>query len=350
MARGDHKVGIIGYGAYIPRYRIRGEEIAKAWGQEHRKLPIKEKSVPNIDEDSLTIAVEASCYAIKMANIDSSEIGAVYVGSESPPYAVKPSATVLAEALGITPELIAIDMEFACRAGTTALQSVAALVASGYIRYGLAVGTDTAQGRPSDELEYTAASGAAAFVLSEKSEETVAYIEDSYSYVTDTPDFWRRDTKRYPMHAFRFTGKPAYFKHIYNAVKGLLNKTGLTIDDFNYVVFHQPNEKFPIRMAKMLGVSYDKLKTGLLSPYIGNTYAAASLIGLCAVLDKAKPGERILVASFGSGAGSDALSIITQDSLVEKRNRRPDIYTFINRKTYIDYSTYLRYTHSITMR
>jgi len=342
--------GILGYGAYIPIYRIKGEEIARVWGRNRATVPVQEKSVPGLDEDSLTFAVEAAKNALDRAGIKPEEIEAVYVGSESPPYAVKPTATVVAEALGITPRLIAIDMEFACRAGTTAMQSVMGLVASGMIKYGLAIGTDTAQGRPQDELEYTAAAGAAAFIIAPYSSENVAYIEGSYSYVTDTTDFWRRDGEFYPRHAYRFTGEPAYFHHVYNAALGLMEELGLKSSDFDYAVFHQPNVKFPHRIAKRLGFLPEKIKDGLLSNVIGNTYAASSMIGLAAVLDVAKPGERILVVSFGSGAGSDAFSIVVQDAIEEKRLLAPLVRDYVNRRKYIDYAVYARFRNKIKHR
>lgn len=348
--RTSEEVGIAGYGAYIPLYRIRDEEIARVWGREGDKAPIVEKSVPGIDEDSLTMAVEAGFNALKRARMEPSKVGIVFVGSESPPYAVKPSATVVAEALGIGPRIVAADMEFACRAGTTAIQSVIGMVSSGMVEAGMAIGTDTAQGRPSDELEYTAAAGAAAFLLTRKNGETVAFFEGSYSYVTDTPDFWRREGERFPHHTFRFTGKPAYFHHIYEASKGLMEELGLKPSDFNHVVFHQPNVKFPLEMARILGFSKDQVKLGLLSGEIGNTYAAASLIGFANVLDNAKPGERILVASFGSGAGSDAFSVVVQDAIEVKRDLAPKVRDYITRKINIDYSIYSRFRENIRMR
>lgn len=348
--RPSREVGILGYGVYIPLYRIRGEDIARVWRRAKERVPIQEKSVPGPDEDSLTLAVEASKNAIKRARIDPSLIGAVYVGSESPPYAVKPAAAVVAEAVGAPPSVIAVDLEFACRAGTTAMQSIVGLVASGMIECGLAVGTDTAQGRPSDELEYTASAGAAAFLLSPKSPETVAYIEGAYSYVTDTPDFWRRDGAYYPSHTFRFTGRPAYFHHTYRAAIGLMEELGLRPSDFDYAVFHQPNVKFPLEAGRMLGFPPEKLKAGLLSGVIGNTYAAATLIGLAAVLDVAKPGQRILAVSFGSGAGSDAFSIVVQDAIERKRRLAPLVVDYLGRKRYVDYATYARYRKKLRMK
>lgn len=338
---------IHGYGAYIPIYRIEAKEISRVHTRGGEKAPVKAKSVPGPDEDSLTIAYEAAKNALKRARIDPSLVEALYIGSESPPYAVKPSATVIAEALGFSKKLYGIDMEFACKAGTTAMVSVASLVASGVIKYGMAIGTDTAQGRPGDELEYTAAAGAAAYLLGPLSREAAATVERVYSYVTDTPDFWRREGEKFPVHTFRFTGEPAYFHHIVSAARGLMEETGLKPSDFNYVVFHQPNVKFPQRVAQMLGFTQEQLKLGLLSGEIGNTYAAASLIGLANVLDHAKPGERVLVVSFGSGAGSDALSIVVEEGIEERRNLAPSVSHYISRSKFIDYALYLKYRRFI---
>lgn len=334
---------ILGYGAYIPVYRIESGEISRVHTKGGEKAPVKQKSVPGPDEDSLTMAYEASKNALRRARLDPREVQALYIGSESPPYAVKPSATVVAEALGLSRKLYGIDMEFACKAGTTALISVAGLVKSGIITYGLAVGTDTAQGRPGDELEYTAGAGAAAFVVSSVRSDAAATIEHVYSYVTDTPDFWRREGERFPMHTFRFTGEPAYFHHIVSAAKGLFEETGLKPSDFAYAVFHQPNVKFPQRVGAMLGFKPEQLKLGLLSGEIGNTYAAASLIGLTNVLDHAKPGERILVVSFGSGAGSDALSIVVEEGIEDRRGLAPLTMQYVKRAKLVDYAVYLKY-------
>ncbi len=334
---------ILGYGAYLPRYRIPAAEIARVYGRNPKTTPIKEKTVPGLDEDSLTLAYEAALNALRRAAVDPSEIEAVFVGSESPPYAVKPTATVIAEALGITPRLYAVDMEFACRAGTTALLNAVGLVHAGLAKYGMAIGTDTAQGRPGDALEYTAAAGAAAYIVSPPRRDAVATIEAAYSYVTDTPDFWRREGQRFPRHGSRFTGEPAYFAHIMGAARGLMEETGLRPSDFRYVVFHQPNVKFPTRVAKRLGFTREQYERGLLSGIIGNTYAAASPIGLVNVLDAAAPGDRILLVSFGSGAGSDAISLVVEDGILDRRGRAPLLSSYIERRKVIDYALYLRY-------
>ena len=160
------KVGIAGYGASIPRFRIKVSEIARVWGKDGAKasegLCVKEKAVASMDEDSASLAVEAARNAFESSGCNPKDLGAIYVGSESKPYAVKPTASIVAEALDATPHLMAADLEFACKAGTAGVQACMGLVASGMVKLGLAIGSDTAQGRPADALEYSAGSGAAA--------------------------------------------------------------------------------------------------------------------------------------------------------------------------------------------
>lgn len=344
-----NSIVIVGYGGYVPRYRIKGEEIARVWGRDRSELPTEEKSVSGLDEDTVTMAVEAARIALKRAGISPSKIGAVHVGTESKPYAVKPSGTIVAEAIGAVPRITAADFEFACKAGTEALQFITSLVDAGRIEYGLAIGADTAQGRPGDALEFTAASGAAAFIIGRNKNEGVAEIEAWTSYVTDTPDFWRREYERYPHHTARFTGDPAYFHHIVNSVKNLLDNDGYTLNDIDYVVFHQPNVRFPIVVARLLGIDLEKVKPGMVVGQIGNTYAACSLLGLVKILDQAKPGQRILLASFGSGAGSDSYVIKVLENIEAKRNLAPTLDKFIERKSYIDYAVYARHRKKILM-
>ncbi len=341
-------VGIVSYGTYIPKFRIKVEEIARIWGENAETikngLGILQKSVPDFDEDTATIAVEAGREAVRRARIDPKEIGAVYVGSESHPYAVKPTATIVGEALGVGNEYFAADLEFACKAGTAGIQICMGLVKAGMIKYGLAIGADTSQSRPGDALEYSAAAGGAAVVIG--NDGVIAEIEGTYSFTSDTPDFWRREGQPYPSHGGRFTGIPAYFRHITSAAKGLMEELGLKPSDFSYAVFHQPNGKFPVRVAKMLGFSTEQIKQGLVVSHIGNTYSGSSLLGLCAVLDEAKPGDRILLVSFGSGAGSDAFSLIVTDE-IDDFERTPKVWDKVMSGEFIDYGLYVKLRRKI---
>lgn len=347
LLKPQQEVGIVGYGAYVPRFRLPASEVDRVWTDGQAGTPIREKAVAGIDEDTVTISIEAARNALARAGgIDLTEIRAVWVGSESHPYAVKPTSTIVLEAIGAGPYAQAGDWEFACKAGTEAFQAAIGFVGSGMARYALAIGADTAQGRPGDALEYTAGAGGAAYLLGPASE-ALAVVEASLSFVTDTPDFWRRAYQHYPSHGGRFTGEPAYFRHVTAAASELMAAMGTRPADYTYAVFHQPNVKFPQTVARQLGFDREQIEAGLLADVIGNTYAAASLIGLTAVLDQARPGERILLVSFGSGAGSDAFSLRVTEAVVERQSRAPRTRDYIARHTEIDYALYARYRRKL---
>ena len=100
-----------------------------------------------MDEDTATISVEAARNAIARG-ADPKKIGAIYVGSESHPYAVKPTATIVAAAIGAGPKMTAADFEFACKAGTAAIQTCMGVVSAGIAETAMAIGADTSQGAP----------------------------------------------------------------------------------------------------------------------------------------------------------------------------------------------------------
>lgn len=344
-------VGIVGYGAYIPRHRIKVEEIAKVWGADaesyKRGLMLREKSVPAPDQDTITMSVEAARFALRRAgNINPQEIGAIYIGSESHPYAVKPSGTTVAEALGATPSIHCADFEFACKAGSEGMFVASGLVKAGLIKYGLGIGADTSQGAPGDALEYSAAAGAAAFIFGK--DNIVAELQATYSFTTDTPDFWRREYQFYPRHAGRFTGEPAYFKHVTSCATTIMKDNGMQPKDFTFAVFHQPNGKFPDRVGKSLGFTREQMAQGWLSPTLGNTYSGASPLGLTAILDIAKPGDLILMVSYGSGAGSDGFIWKVTDRIPAVQSLAPQTRQQLEHDPiYLEYGAYAKFREKI---
>jgi len=334
--------GIVDYGFYIPKYRIKIEEIANQWEKCADKvelsLKIVEKAVAGIDEDVLTMAYEAASPIIEVDTTLRQKIGAVFVGSETFQYAVKPTATSLAEWLDLSNDYLAYDTQFACKAATGALISALGMVKSGDIDSALVCATDKANARPKDILEYSAGSGANAWVLGSKN--VIAEIVSWHSYSSDTPDFWRRAKAEYPSHAGRFTGAPAYFHHLGEAVKRLLKKTNSKPTDYSHVVFHMPNGSFPLKAAKQLGFSKEQMEVGYVVPTVGNSYSASALMGLVAVFEVARPGDHILFASYGSGAGSDAMQLkITKDIDAKRKQFKKSIA----QKEYIDYGTYAKF-------
>ncbi|MGC8896461.1 MAG: hydroxymethylglutaryl-CoA synthase [Candidatus Bathyarchaeia archaeon] len=333
--------GIVGYGVYIPRFRI------KEGGME--------RSVPFIDEDSITAAVEAGKLALIHSGVDSTLVGKVYVGSESNPYAVKPIASKVAQVLKLGEEdedvqgVDAVDTEFACKAATSMFKDAASLVnyPKSNIRYAMVIGTDNSQAAPRDcpggELDLFVGFGACAYIFGKN--DVIAEVEGWYSCTSDTPDFWRRDGQPYPMHGGRFTGEPAYFKHIRKAAKKLMERLNLKVEDINYFVVHQPNVQFPMKVAKELGFKEEQYLPSIQVAKFGNTYSGSSPLGLASVLDIAKPNERILIVSYGSGAGSDAYSLVTTNQILEKRKRQKLTVKYQAENpflSYVDYTTYRR--------
>lgn len=354
MKKFSKEIGIVSYGGYIPRYRITVEEIAETYKKDASRmkqgLGLKEKTVPGKDEDTITVAANA---AMQMKNrvSDIDNIGAIYIGSESHPYAVKSSSSIVGDILNVGNDYTAADLEFACKAGTAGIQMVLGLVSSGMIKKGVAIGADTAQGAPGDALEYSAACAAASFLIG--TENIIAKVLHTTSTTTDTPDFWRREHQKYPSHGGRFTGEPAYFAHVIGNTKKILSETKTQISDYDHVVFHMPNGKFPSAAGKILGVSKDQMKYGFVVPELGNSYSACSLIGLVNVLDNAKPGEKILLTSYGSGSGSDSFIIEVTDEMVKYRksikklNGDKLLGQMIKNKEYLTYGQYINHAKKL---
>jgi hydroxymethylglutaryl-CoA synthase len=333
--------GIVGYGVYTSRFRIKEGTL--------------ERSVPFIDEDAVTAAVEAGKLTLIHSGVDSSLVGKIYVGSESNPYAVKPIASKVAQVLKLGEEdedvqgVDAVDTEFACKAGSSMFKDASSLVnyPNSGVKYAMVIGADNSQaaprGCPGGELDAFVGYGGSAYLFGKS--DVIAEIEGWYSCTSDTTDFWRRDGEPFPMHGGRFTGDPAYFKHVRKAATKLMERLNLKPDDLDYFVAHQPNPQFPVKIAKELGFKDDQYAASLQIRQFGNTYSACSLIGLAAVLDIAKPEARILVTSYGSGAGSDAYLFRTTSQLSDKRNRQKMSVRYQAESPfleYVDYTTYRR--------
>ena len=322
-------VGIVGYGAYIPRYRIKTSEIARAWGWEaeaYRKgLGMEEKSVAARDQDCITLAVEAARRAIRRGAMDPAKIGAIYIGSESHPYAVKPSGTVVSEALGTDPlaphRRPGVRLQGGHR-GDVPLRAPGRGRARS--ECALAIGSDTAQGAPGDPLEFATAAGAAAFIFGR--EGVAATMDASVSYMTDTPDFWRREEERFPRHGGRFTGEPGYFHHTLTAARKLLEQTGLKAGDFAHAVFHQPNGKFPVARGTDARVLEGAMPRGAVCRRASATCTAARRrSGSAPCSTRRSPGQKIFMVSYGSGAGSDGFvfTVTGPDRRGPRPRRRP---------------------------
>lgn len=374
------KVGIVGYGVYIPLQRIQSELIVREREKKREDLPqfldkvrngllLKDKSIAGISEDSITIATEAALNAVEMAGVDPAQIETVAVGSESKPYAVGTIARHVASFLGLGNNVYIADLEGACNSGMQSSAFVESQVFSGRIKYGLAVGTDVAQAPVGDPLEYACGAGAGAFLLGR--DDALATIVDTAAYSSLTLDFWRRDGATVPSHFGRTTVE-AYIKHVIGAIENLLIKHPETsLMDFDYITFHQPSGYMPMKTCKTLAQDKipildhpeleerirltpefieEKIKPWLRVLDTGNTYAAATLIATCDILDHAKPGENVLAVSYGSGAYTIATWMHVEEELLKSRGKVPTVRDYVNRRRDISLEAYralMKYKRSL---
>lgn len=342
-------IGIVGYGSYIPRSRIKVEDIVNVWHNTTTKIQKErlisyEKVVAAPDEDTITLAFEAARNALCKAEIDAEELGAVYLGSCTSPYVSKSSATVISEAIGTKREIMCADLQFSGKSGTAAMQICMALVGAGMINYGLAIGSDDISSRtqPSDRSECQASVGSAAIIIGES--RVLAEIEGTCSYTSDTTDYFRVDGDRYIRYGGSIDlGKMGYEKHTIEASRCLMKKLGHEPRDYAFAVFQQHSGARPFAVGKALGFTKEQITLGNLAPEIGDCGAASSLLGLTAVLDQAQPNDRILLTSYGFGAGSDAFSLVVTAEAKKTQSSNSSVKSQISNRKYIDYATYLKF-------
>jgi hydroxymethylglutaryl-CoA synthase len=335
----DDKPGIVGYGVYIPKFRIKNNEPI---------LGIVERSVPFVDEDTTTFAVEAGKRALIHSAISNIEVRKCFVGSESAPYSVKPSMATVIQVLELGKKFNdgffsgGIDSQFACKAATDLIIDAASLVSYPVFKgkYVMVIGSDNSQAAPRDKLDYAVGAGAVALLIGR--DDVIATLDYYIPYTSDTPDFYRREGEKYPKHGGRFTGEPAYFKHLVASLKTLLQETGLAPEDIDYFAAHSPNAKFPKEAAEEVGFEKKQYEPGLVVKMIGNLYSGSSLASLGAVLDVAKEGDKIVLSSYGSGSGSESYLFTVTDKIEEKRNRSIPIDIQIKnpKREYVDYYRY----------
>lgn len=335
-------VGIVGYGTYLPKYRIKVDDVAKALGKDPLQYRggVREKTLPFYDEDTRTFTIEATERALFHSNIDREKVDVVAVGTESNPYAVYPIAATVVDASGINNYANAYDTQFACKAATSQIGLMCGAIKSSIYRNTIVVGADNSQAKPGDSLDYSVGAGAAALMLGRDG--VIAILDCVAHYTSDTPDFYRREGKTYPEHGHRFTGEQAYFKHVINAGEALLKKYELKPSDFDFFVAHQPNSKFPRKAGEMLGFNRKQYEIGNVVDYIGNLYAGSAIAGLCAILDIAKPSQRIMMVAYGSGAGSDAYCWSVTEEIDKKRDRCISMngQIFHPNREYVNYEFY----------
>jgi hydroxymethylglutaryl-CoA synthase len=333
-------IGILGYGAYLPKYRIKAEEYRKAWGN-FSAPGVKEKSLPGYDEDIVTMAIEAAHNATNYAGIDPSSLGTLYLATTSGPYVEKPLSSTLAAALVGNREVRTADFMGSTKAGSSALLACFDRIVAEGKGVGLGVASDIPLGPIDSGTEHPFGAGSAAYVIGEG--EPIAVLEGSHSITIETlGERFRRAGELYTRDLelrVNFIGEC-----LHESIGGLLGKLNLTPEKVNHVVLQQPDASKSFKAMGKFGLSEEALALGAIATHTGDTGVASCLLSLAHVLDHAQGSERIIVASYGSG--SDAFSLLVQDGIVQRRKQSsdvPKVKDYLEKREYVDYVTYLKF-------
>jgi len=304
--------GIVSYGAYIPIYRLSREILNQVWGGGGRG----EKAVANADEDSMTMGVEAARDCLK--GMDKSSIDVLYFASTTSPYKEKQSASIMAAALDLREDIMAVDITDSIRSGTIALRLALDAVMAGSAKRVLVVASDCRIPPPNSAFEPLFGDGAAAFLIG--GDGLAVGIEGSYHITSEFLDVWRLECDKITRTwEDRFIREEGYMPYLRKAVSGLLKTCNLSPDDFSKAAFYAPDGRMHRDIVKSLGLD---AKTQIQDPLfdkVGNTGAAFAPMILVGALEEAKLGDRILLANYGDGADAYALRIIGEMEKVEDR-------------------------------
>ncbi len=269
-------------------------------------IPTRESGKIACEENTLTLGVKAAQDSLQKIDMDPRRIEALFLGTETPLYEVKPTSVMMGSYLRLNPNFRAADVEFACKAGAVAIDIVHSMVASGAISLGLAVAADTPRAKSNDVLNEHLGAGAAAFLFgTEREGRVLATLEVTVNHNEDLHDFWRGHGEVFPSHAGAWSAE-CYRRILSTTIQSLLEKTGMTLDQIQHVVVHMPTAELPLKLFKSLDLKESQWKTGFTFDRTGNAFTATCLIGFAEVLKHARPGEFILLASYGSGAGAQA--------------------------------------------
>jgi len=221
------EVGIVGYGVYIPRFRIKREEISKVWGGRSKG----ENSVSNIDEDAITMGAEASLNALRNSKLNPKDIGGLYFGTNSSPRIDHSLLGILLETLNLSKDIDISEFNSSPRAVISALSACRDAILSKRIKFGIVIGSDCLFTLPGSPLELYCGSGSSAVILG--SENIIAEIEEIYSYTSHLMDRWTRP-KTFSLNEYepRFTLRYGYHDHIIKALEGLMKRLGTDLLPF----------------------------------------------------------------------------------------------------------------------
>jgi len=327
-------VGIVSYGAYIPMLRMSREVLGQVWGKSAGR---GERAIANVDEDSITMAVEAVVDALR--EMDRQKVDAIYFGSVSAPYREKQSASIVKAAADLRDDIESTDFGNSIRSGTSALNAGLNALRAGAAKRVAVVASDSRLPAPNSELESVFGDGAAAFILGDS--DVAVSVEGSCTMSSEFLDTWLKATDTYHWTwEDRFTKDEGWEKILPQTVKALMKKYNVGPKDFAKAVFNCADGRSHAEVARKIGL--DPKTQVLTPPYdtVGDTGSAFAPMMLVAALEDAKPGDKILFANYGDGA--DAYILQVQPQIEKVRNRRGIKGHLASKAPLANYGVYLR--------
>jgi len=327
--------GIVSYGAYIPMYRLARSEIARAWEGGARD---GEKAVANWDEDSLTMGVEAAIDCL--SGMEREAVDGLYFASTTPPYREKQSASIISYAADLRKDISTADIAASLRGGASAFRAASDAISAGSANRMLVVASDSRLPAPSSEFEPVFGDGAAALLLGDS--DVIASVEGSYTLTSDFIGVWRRENDTYSRTwETRFVITHGYQELTKKAIDGLLQKYNLKPADFSKIAVYGPEARSHAALVRSVGFDPNTQAQDPLLNNVGNTGTASAMMILVAALEEAKPGDRILWASYGDGA--DAFVLKVEDNINKLGERQGIKHHLASKAMLSNYEKYLRF-------
>jgi 3-hydroxy-3-methylglutaryl CoA synthase/uncharacterized OB-fold protein len=305
--------GILSYGAYVPPTRIGFGTLGGRPAKADEKGP--ERAVAWADEDSVTMGVAAAANCLR--GFDRAGVDMLLFASTTHPFAEKQTAALVAKALDLRRDVATADHAGTLRAGSAALRAAADAVAAGSAARVLVIASDARPGAPGSALERSFGDGAAAFLVGDG--DVIASFAGAHAVADEIVDVWRSPEDRF-VHSWeeRFVVQEGFFPSLVEAVQGLLGKLAWQPREIARAVLYAPDERSHAGLARALELAPEALQDPLFGR-LGNAGTAFAPLLLAAALEGARPGERLVVASYGDGAEALALEITTQIEKLEPR-------------------------------
>lgn len=342
--------GIVSFGGYVPRLRLQRKAIAaaNAWIAPGQGAGAKgERSMANWDEDAVTMAVEAARDCLPGANPLTSRkhIDALFLGSTTLPFADRLNAGIVASALSLGANVRGADITGSQRAGLSALIAAFDAVSAGSASHALVAAADARKTRAASPAELNYGDGAAAFEVGKAN--VIAKLLGTASSTIDFIDHFRGDGEDFDYHwEERWIRDEGFVTIVPPVVKAALKKAGVEAAAVDHFIMPTTFAKLDQQIAKACGIAPEKVRDNLASK-LGECGSAHALVMLAHALEEAKPGQRIVVASFGQGC--DVAVLETTEALAQLGKRRGINGSLAHRKEETNYMKWLAFNGLVNL-